>query len=703
MAFTNPIPALAARLLEERDRWPLWAPVAMGLGVGVYFALPFEPWRAVLSAAPLALAAGLFAQRLGAPGYAWMGLFFALLGFNAAQLSAILHAGPMVDYAMHGRMVQGRVLAIDAVEGKSRLLLDRLEVQYLAPSDTPARVRITVKQPPAALPRPGARIELKASLSPMSGPVAPGAYDFRRHGYFDGRGAVGWARGDVKVLERPEAGGLDTLAETLRTVIAERVDARLEGDSAAVTTALLNGEQTGIGDAAMAAMRASGLVHLLSISGVHIGLVAGLVFFAVRGLLALVPFLALRFPIKKWAAAVALAAILAYTWLVGAPVPTVRSALMTGIVLLAVLVDRRALSMRLIALAAAVVLLLFPHAMLGPSFQMSFAAVLGMIAVYESRQQDWLELAQRRSPFWRGILYLGGIAGTSVIATAMTTPFTLYHFQVMNWYGVVANMLAVPLTGFWIMPAALLSYLLMPLGLEGWAVTVMGWGVEAMLAIARTVAAWPGAVATIPLMPPAALLAIVAGGLWLCLWRTGLRWFGLCGVALGLGWMLAAPRPDILVDEGGKVWAARLADGRMAFGGARAGNFVIGQWQQQDGGTEFIAFRDAIKAGARDLMCQKISCYFMHGDTWAAFIRDPKMLKEACAVATLVVTPYDAYECLESGAPAIDRPMLNARGAHAVYLEDGGMRTVGVRRRAGARPWAAGWRGWGDDAGGRQK
>jgi competence protein ComEC len=245
------------------------------------------------------------------------------------------------------------------------------------------RIRLRGMQPTI---RPGDEIRVRAVLTPPPPPAVPGAYDFQRQAYFDGLGAVGYSVGGATVLplseERPRV-GIGLWFARLRSVVAERVRAHLDGATAAVTIALLNGEQRAIPERVMTAIRDSGLAHLLSISGLHIGLVAGIVLFVVRGGLALVPPLALRFPIKKWAAVVSVFAAGAYTLLAAAPVPSQRSFLMIAVVLLAMLVDRQGISMRLLAFAALVVLLTQPEAMLGPSFQMSFAAVLALMCGYE--------------------------------------------------------------------------------------------------------------------------------------------------------------------------------------------------------------------------------------------------------------------------------------------------------------------------------
>jgi len=273
----------------------------------------------------------------------------------------------------------------------------------------------------------------------------------------------------------------------------------------------------------MQAIRDSGLAHLLAISGLHIGLVAGILFIWVRAMLALVGPLALRYPIKKWAAATAIAGALAYALIAGSTVPTQRAFLTVGLVLAAVMLDRRGLSIRLVAWAALAILIVQPESLLGPSFQMSFAAVTALIASYEviSERRRYDDYGNSTLPPWlrKAGLYLIGVALTTLIAGIATAPFAVFHLNRFADYGLAANLLAVPVTAMWVMPSAVVAFLLMPFGMEGLALASMGWGVDVIIKVAETVAGWDGAVTLVSAMPTAALCAIVLGGLWLALWR----------------------------------------------------------------------------------------------------------------------------------------------------------------------------------------
>jgi len=722
MLRLNPLRLLARRLDDERDRWFLWVPVGMGAGIAFYFALPFEPPVAVLAATPLLFAAVMLLRHRALAALMLAVPLCMALGFNAAQIETRLVAAPMLDRAIGPGPIAGRLMRIESLPDGSRLTLRAVAIGHLPPAQTPAQIRVKVKQPFDAIPPAGTRLSLWGEVGPLSGPVAPDANDFRRQFYFKGTGGVGWAYGEIRVLpetENPPPTFYERVAllfERARHVLTRHVNAALRGDVGAMTAALLNGQQTGIGQEVMQAMRVSGLVHLLSISGVHVSMMGVLVYFPLRALLALIPFVALRFPIKKIAAAMAILATAAYTMLVGPETPTLRSMLMTSIVMFTIIADRRATSMRLIALSALIVMLIFPDGVMGASFQMSFAAVLAMIAVYEKpldaalREQKLFDMAG-----WLGRAqkHFGAIIITSIVATAATTPFTLYHFQSFSFYGVVANMLAIPLTSFWIMPNILLAYLAAPFGWDEAFIVAASWGVAALIAMAQQVAAWPYALLRLPAMPDAAFLAIVCGFLWLCLWRRRWRYAGALPVIIGLAYPLYTAQPDVFIAEDGKQWIARLDDGRFAAASLRREKFVLAQWQQRVGGVALVDAHDlnATEAAAPEddepdddasvaaspapaavptnLRCDALGCVYRHGAHSVAFATQPEATLEDCASATVVVAQIPLPDC--AVAIVIDETARRRHGAYSLNFRNDVINVAFTRARRGARPWSAGW------------
>ena len=364
----------------------------------------------------------------------------------------------------------------------------------------------------------GEAIGLKATLRPPPEPIEPHGFDFARRAWFQRVGGSGYATGKIERLqgagEPPWDLRLWAAIDRLRALVNDRIRASLPGERGEVAAALITGERAGITEEDNQAMRDSGLFHILSISGLHMVIMAGTVFWLVRAGLASIPSIALRFPIRKWSAAIALAAALFYLLLSGAAVPTVRSWIMMSIVLLAVILERPALTMRNVALAAMVILVVMPESLFDPSFQMSFAAVVGLVALVEANSKRTQSRPQDVSLVFRWLHRLWAIvvgdAVTTLVATAAVAPFAVYHFHRMSHYGVVANLLALPLVSLLIMPFALLSLLAMPLGLEAWPLQVMGLGIDLLLATGKWVASWPGAVSILPAIPGTALLLIGA-------------------------------------------------------------------------------------------------------------------------------------------------------------------------------------------------
>ena len=684
------VPSLPGLFLAERDRWPLWLPVLIGIGIAVYFSLWVEPplWLGVVG---LAATSALWLVWRGRPVLSVALIVAAMvwLGFTAAQWRTAAVSAPVLAERLGPVSVSGRVVAVEARPTGRRLTFASPRIDRLSPEETPLRVRLVVRSAGGEAVSAGDWLALRAVLLPPPGPAAPGAFDFARRAWFQQLGAVGFAVSTPRIVAPPSTAppmGWGGRVAGLRQAIADRVRAAVPGASGAVAAALMTGDRGAIPEAALDAMRDSGLAHLLAISGLHIGMVAGIVFFACRGLLALIEPLALRQPIKKWAAVAALLAAAGYLLLSGATVPTQRAFLMTALVLLAVMLDRSALSMRLVAWAAGLILLLTPESLLSVSFQMSFAAVVALIAGYEAlrgRFTVWRSNAGLRR---RVLLYLVGISLTTVIASLATTPFALYHFNRVVHYALAANLVAVPLMGFWIMPWAVLAFVLLPFGLEALALGPMGWGIDLVIAAAETVAAWPGAVHLLPSAPPVALGAVVLGGLWLCIWRRGWRWWGLPTAIIGLLLFISDRPPDILIDAEGKLAAVRDGAGDLHLSRRRSDGFTAETWLRRAG----VA---AASDGA--FQCDSLGCVAVIDDIVVAYVRNPRAVADDCRRAAIVVAAVPVRGACPSAQLVVDRFDLWRRGAHAVWLENGVPRVLSVAEARGIRPWSdpAGRRG----------
>ena len=485
--------------------------------------------------------------------------------------------------------------------GTWRITISQARISGVPPELTPRRIRIGVRSADAGL-QPG-RISLGSGNSPASARTShPGRVRFRAAGLVSAAGRGGFRR----IAPDDRAGPRSARsARPHRSSCAKEsfngLRTYCRARKGAIAAALTTGERGAIPETVLIAMRDAGLAHLLAISGLHFSLVAALLFGGLRAALAAVPFIALRFPIKKWAAAGALGGALVYLLISGASIPTQRAFIMLSVVLLAVMLDRAAISMRLVAFAAAAVLLIAPESLLGASFQMSFAAVIALVAFYETvsgRLAGWRAdagLARRIA------LYALGVGLTTLIAGLATGPYAIYHFNRFAVFGIVANVLAVPITGLWIMPCAILAFLLMPLELEALALQPMGWGIAAVVSVAKTVSSWPSAVLLVPAMPAAFLALATCGGLWLCLWRGRLRMLGMIPILAAVLTGARERPPDILTGLDPGAVAVRLTDGLAIAPGTR--RFTREYWLRSAGFGEPVPMAGRTRS---NILCARL-------------------------------------------------------------------------------------------------
>lgn len=686
-----------AQLFEERDRWFLWSPVLVGAGVIVYFTLQNEPspWVAASTVALLLAANGLCLlydrRREGSgPPLLLVALLLVACGFAAAQLRTHLVSAPAIDQRLGPTTVAGTVVEVEAFTTGARLTLDALSITGLSAAQTPARVRLRLRKA-VTLPRPGDRVSLVAVIEPLGAPTIPGGFDFQRYGYFQRLGGVGFVVGAVHVTAHPSTNvwSLSTGFQSLRMTISDRIRKHHDNAAGAIIIALLVGETTGIPASTLGAVRDAGLAHLLSISGVHVGMIAGMLFFWARLLVAAIPWLALRTDPKKLAALVAVTGATFYALLSGNSVPTQRSLLMLSVVMLGVLVNRRALSMRLLAWAALIILMTQPDSVLGASFQMSFAAMVGLIAAAERSAHTTRERARERQRTWRRtVTYVFAIVGSSIVATLATAPFAIFHFNRLALVGVVSNVLAIPLTGFWILPWGLLAMLLMPFGGEELALTPMDWGTHWLIRIAELASSVPGAAITLPTLPAYGLALIAVGGLWLCLWRTSWRFAGLAAISAGIASMALTSAPDILIEGRGKLIGVRLADGSMALSSATAARFARRSWSQRSAGDGPAAVwprTGSLDAGR--LRCDSSGCIATIASHLVAFPRTAAARVDDCRAASLIIAADPFPSPCRSAARVLDLWDFWHNGAYAIWIDASGVRIETVNADRGTRPW----------------
>lgn len=685
--------AMSEEAKAQLDRWFLWSPVALGAGCGSYFALRIEP--ALWAGLAALLAAGALSMLVRRAGSRWASvgaalLVFAALGFLAAELRTRLVAAPVMWERTSGE-VEGWVVDVASPgSGGGRLLIAPYAIDGVEASRLPARVRVTVG--PDALVGPGEAVRLKAILGPPPDPASPGAYDFACDAFFQRIGGVGFSLSDPLVVRGPEPPWLlkaKMSVNAVRWSLSRRIVEDLGTRSGGVAAAMTTGHEAWLDPDDVQAMRDSGLAHILSISGVHMAIVGGFVFFLARALVALWPWAALRIPGKKVAAGAGLLAVGVYLVISGAPPPAVRSAVTLSVAFLAILADRRAISLHALALAALLVLLVQPEAVAQPGFQMSFAATAALVALAEA----WSPPPREINTPWPIRLvqgfgaWLGVSLGASLVAGLATSPFAIQHFNRVATYGLPANLLMAPLSSFVIMPALAGGALLEGVGLGSWLLQLAGWGIDALLALARMVAGWPRAVWIVASAPAAALPVSFLGLLWLCLWKGRIRWLGLPAALAVALWPRPEPPAAWIASDGGA--AAVRASGQAVFLRPDAKQFAAELWARRRG----LAEPQDLEA-ARDARfdCDRRSCLPLTADTprlaawWTRRAPTDRDWAALCAGSDIVVV-RGARPAAPCPALVLAGPDFARGGSAEIYRAGPGWRVVWANTSRGARPW----------------
>ena len=665
-----------------------WVPVAFGAGIAFYFTADREPVLSVVAVVAVGLCAAAFLLRRQkifpiAVMIAAIAAGFAIATWKTARVAHGVLARPMYSVSLSG-FVQTR----DIRERTDRFVLRVAHMESPRSQIKLERVRLSVRKGTA--PAVGSFVELKARLQPPLAPLRPGSYDFGRDMYFQGIGASGFVTGVIKTVEAPGSGGLSlryaAFMQGLRDAIDARIRTALDGDRRAIATALLTGRRDAISPPVNDAMFISGLGHVLSISGYHMAVVAGVVFFAVRALLALIPGLTVSFPIKKWSAAAALAAAAFYLLLSGAEVATQRSFFMTAVVLIAIMVDRRAVTFRTLAVAAMIVLTIAPEALVHPSFQMSFAATLGLVALVQIGMPRLFaspdNSASARVALWGG-REIATLVLASLVAGLATTPYAAFHFHRVTPYGVLANLAAMPVVSAVVMPAGLLGLVAMPFGFDGVFWQTMGIGIDWMIAVTQWVAGLPGAIGRMAAFGIGPVIAASVGIILLGLLRTPLRWTGAAALVLAVVWALAVPQPDILVSGDGHNVGVRGKDGRLHLMRTAKDGFLLKEWLAADADG-----RQPTDASlAEGVSCDEAGCVTQMADgAFVALALRPDALPDDCDRATLVVTARQASPSCPS--PVIDQDRLRSQGPIALRRTPFGFAVEAVRPRGVDRPWS---------------
>ncbi|MEX0956022.1 MAG: ComEC/Rec2 family competence protein [Rhizobiaceae bacterium] len=695
---------IASALETERDRGTgfVLLPVLFAAGAVTYFCLPGEPDpRALLAFAALAAVGALGLRASGAARASAIAALVLLVGMLAGSLETWRHSTLMMGSGISTR-ITGRVVTIeDRANGRIRLTIDlnsteRPELRY-----APDRIRATTDELPDDL-EPGKGVAGVVRLLPASGPARPFGYDFAFESFFDGVGANGFfLSGPFKTdIEAPPEWPtrLAAWVERQRLTLAAHIRARIGGPEGEVAAALVAGVRGGIPEEVTEALRKTGLAHILAISGLHMALVAGTVVGAMRFAFALFPGFSSRRAVKKYAAIGGLAALVLYLVLSGAAVAAQRAFIMFAVMLVAVLFDRAALTMRNLAIAALVILAIAPHEVMGPSFQMSFAATAALIGAYSWYSERRMRgpasgFMKQRSPAMSAIrlvaLFFTGLAMTSLIAGLATGLFAAWHFQRIAPLGLIANLAAMPVVTIAVMPLAVAGVLTMPFGLDGMFFAGMGKALALVIGVATELAE-RSPVDTVGAIPPLAVgvlaVALVIG----MVMTTWLRWAALPLLAAGLALVAMRDQPDVLISEDARLVAMPLADGRLAVNRTRPSSFTLGIWEAASQTAGVVKpGKAAVFGGETPFLCGEGLCTARHSSgAVVAFAESGEAAGPACGDAALVVVDDATADnvCAGQSPVVVTKKDLAWRGSAEVRFRDG---RAEIRYAIGEalRPW----------------
>jgi competence protein ComEC len=687
MAFFNrAIDALATFLANQKQNYILWLPVLVAIGIAWYFGLSVEPQLshvliyfgvpcAIGVMAWIGITRHVFHNRISF-GIACALIIYGLVcvGFIAGFTRTQLLQTNMITDDIGARMITGIISHVDHNQDTNTDIfkLNVISIDKMDAQDIPSSIRVSSRLKNVEL-KMGAKIQALIVLQPFKKPVSIHAYDFRRHYYFQGIGGMGLLLKPPVLLAHSQ----DSIGLTLidwREKLRLKIEQILPTRSAGIVTALMTGERAKIDDTDWDYLRASGLAHIISISGLHVAMVATSIFFVVRLLLALIPFLALNFSIKKIAAFVALIGCILYVGFVVPTVPTTRSLLMTGVALIAILLDRSPFSLRLVSLSALAILIVLPESLWSASFQLSFAAVTLLVVMAELTRDHWNEWRKDAGFIRKILIFIGSSVATTIVATIATAPYSSFHFGQIANYSVIANGLSIPLAGIIIMPMLIISFLALPFHLEFWPLKLMGWGVDRMLDVAEYVAKLPNAVTLTPSWPFESLLFITIGGLLFCLIDGRARAVAIIPLFMAGFFIFNDAKQYLFISPEHKIIMVRDDQNNIAVSSLRRDKYVREEWLKDlglmpDAPVTQFPKEGVVKVGEIDVGCERGACRITTPVQKISFGTDHKILFEDCGWADMIITEkYFTPTYDKCPATIYDRTRVKSQNRHRPWI-----------------------------------
>ncbi len=670
---------------SSRVKYFEWGVCLFMAGIAIYFALPFEPdWRIYVGLLVIAFFAVKLSDDDGPYRTALISICLVLMGLGRSAWHTSAIKAPILPEYERTYTVEGWIKDIEKSGGRNRWVISVKEIDQVDPQSRPKNIRVRINSDGFAA---GDFVQVKARLSAPPGPVMPGGYNSARAAYYKQIGAYGYAI--AKPLDIPPYGlsrmqQFERLITKYRFGLADRIMTNAPERVAGLQVALLTGIRIYIPESQTEALRMCGLAHVLAISGLHMGLVTGSLYYVFTLLLACIVPVSRHFDVRKIAAIIGIISATAYLMLSGASVATQRAYIMAVIVFMAVILNRKAFSLRSVALAAVVTLALRPEALVSAGFQMSFAAVTALVVVY----RYWDDHRQTNYPMGLLSKFAYGFSSltvTSLVAGAATGFFAAFHFKRIASFGLLGNILAMPIFTFWVMPMGLIVYFSMIFGWEAMPLKFMGWGLEAILWIAGYVANLPGAVSYLHQGSSFVMGLFVLGFLGLCLGPKIVRLFGVVILAISYIVWYANPLPDMRISETGAI-ALRASPDRFFVEPKRSDRFGR-EIFAQNFGEPFAEFESLDIYGNAD--CDTFGCFVEFNGASISILNSPEELPDACSNSDIVVlTGRAAGANIQRTCTAnlFDADRLKQTGAMSVYMSKDQIK-VKTSNRDARRPW----------------
>ncbi|MFK5979155.1 MAG: ComEC/Rec2 family competence protein [Rhizobiaceae bacterium] len=698
--YLNGAATLHNMMLKEGDQRTLfnWLPVFFGTGVFIYFKAFTEPMLLALVMSAAFFLVLVWRQKLhGRSFFILMALAMMFCGMAMSKIRVLSVSAPIIERQITTK-ISGLVLSVSKnSRGAPRYLIRPIEAEEIETINLPRKIRLSAasKHGPVL---PGQVISGLARIYPFSGPAYPGGYDFSFYAWFKEIGGTGFFMGKPKLMDISVnltfSDEISLEINQVRSSIEKRLHRAMPGEAGDIAVALITGNRSGLDKKTQDSLRKSGLAHILAISGLHMALVTLTIVWLVRAVLALIPFLVLRYPAHKWAAFAGFVAASSYLTISGASIATQRAWIMISVMLLSTLMDRRAITMRSVAIAALLILALAPDSLLSPGFQMSFAAVSALVASYEALRK-WRErrpknyTANSRTISLVGSLgsYVAGLGFSSLIAGGATALFAAYHFHQVAPMGLFANLGALPIVSLAVMPLALFSILLMPYGLEGLVLTPLATAIYWVVDVSDWINSF-GVPGVTGMLPTGFLALGIASLLMLTLLKTQLRLFGLVSL-MAIPFLSGSPRPpDIIVAETGRAIAVMNGEGSLELLYPRRNKFITDIWKKA-----WPVFVDSKKA-SKNPECNKDQCIkLLKNGAKLYVVYKPAMLKPACENADILIAPRLWWVNCRSRTPGLilKRHDFEQFGTHTIHFTDGDANSKQYRIKRAlpdmSRPW----------------